>query len=202
MQFGNAAHTSPRRLKLSTVIVGVVVGFTLLGLATGCSSNKANPVASASTTTSTTKSTVTTSSPAATSAAGKPCVAVNGPLPAGAPAVDVVVGPAPTELVIKDIKVGTGADVTPGSSVTVNYIGVACSTGKVFDSSYSRGQTATFPLTRVIPGWTNGIPNMKVGGIRLLGIPSAQAYGAQSPTPLIAPDEALWFVVEVTAVAP
>ena len=87
-----------------------------------------------------------------------------------------------------------------GATVTVNYIGVSCSNGKIFDSSYSRNQPATFSLTGVIKGWTDGIPGMNVGGQRLLGIPADQAYGAQGNPPDIAPDEPLWFVVEVTEV--
>lgn len=141
--------------------------------------------------------------PSTTEAAGggtataKPCVAVADPLPAGAPAVPVKVGPPPTSLVKEDLKPGTGATVGAGDTVTVNYIGVACSTGKVFDSSYARNQPATFPLSGVIKGWTDGIPGMKVGGQRLLGIPASQAYGAKGSPPNIGPDEPLWFVVEV-----
>ena len=93
----------------------------------------------------------------------------------------VQVGPPPTTLVKQDLKEGTGAVVAAGDTVTVNYIGVACSTGKIFDSSYSRGQPATFGLGQVIKGWTDGIPGMKVGGQRLLGIPADQAYGAAEP---------------------
>ena len=146
----------------------------------------------------------TTTAAAAESAAGKPCVATSDPLPAGAPQVPVEVGPPPAALVSKDLVVGTGAEVHAGDTVTVNYIGVACSTGKIFDSSYkaSPAKPVTFPLTSVIPGWTQGIPGMKVGGQRLLGIPGDLAYGAQSPTPDIAPDETLWFVVDLTATAP
>jgi peptidylprolyl isomerase len=145
----------------------------------------------------------TTTSTTLESAAGKPCVAVSDPLPAGAPDVAIQVGPAPTTLVTQDLKVGTGADVTAGEMVTVNYIGVACSTGKIFDSSYKTGQPAPIPLSLngVIKGWTNGIPGMKVGGQRLLGIPADQAYGA-NPPPGISPGEALWFVVEVTDAQP
>src|SRR3954471_18427777 len=88
----------------------------------------------------------TTPAPAGTSAAGKPCVAVADPLPAGAPAVPVKVGPPPTQLVKEDLKEGTGATVGAKDTVTVNYIGVSCSTGKIFDSSYGRGQPATFGL--------------------------------------------------------
>lgn len=139
----------------------------------------------------------TVSTPAAPgSAAGKPCVKTADPLPAGAPEVPVKEGPPPEKLIMEDISPGTGAVVEPGSTITVNYIGVSCSTGKIFDFSYGK-QPATFPLSGVIPGWTQGIPGMKVGGKRLLGIPSALAYGPQGSGSDIGPDEPLWFVVEV-----
>ena len=146
--------------------------------------------------------TTTTAPPAAGSAAGKPCVPVADPLPPGAPAVPVKEGPPPTELVKEDLRVGGGAPVEANSTVTVNYIGVSCSTGKIFDSSYSRNQPATFPLGQVIKGWQDGMPGMAVGGQRLLGIPSAQAYGPEGRPPTIAGDETLWFVVEVMDAKP
>jgi peptidylprolyl isomerase len=125
-------------------------------------------------------------------------VAVADPLPAGAPAVPVKVGPPPTQLVIEDITPGTGAEVTASSTVVADYVGVSCSTGKVFDSSYSRGQPAPFALSEVIPGWQKGLPGMKVGGTRLLGIPAELAYGSSPPAGSgIAPDEPLWFVVQL-----
>ena len=133
--------------------------------------------------------------------APKTCVAVADPLPAGAPNVPVKVGPAPTTLVIEDLKPGTGADVKATSSVTVDYIGVACSTGKIFDSSYAAGKPVTFPLNQVIPGWSQGLVGMKAGGLRLLGIPSDLAYGAQGKGADIGPNEALWFVVDMKSVA-
>jgi hypothetical protein len=142
-------------------------------------------------------STTTAPAAAAGDASGKPCVPLADPLPAGAPDVPVKVGPPPTQLLTEDLKAGTGATVGPNDTVTVNYIGVSCSTGKIFDSSYSRNQPATFPLSGVIKGWTDGIPNMKVGGQRLLGIPPDQGYGASGQPPTIAPNETLWFVVEV-----
>jgi peptidylprolyl isomerase len=148
-------------------------------------------------------STTTASATVSTAAAAAaPCVAVADPLPEGAPEVPVKVGPAPTTLVKEDLVVGTGTEVPAGASVTVNYIGVACSTGKIFDSSYSTGEPATLSLAGVIKGWTDGIPGMKVGGRRLLGIPADQAYGADGRAPTIGPNEALWFVVEVVAVQP
>ena len=136
------------------------------------------------------------------SAAGKPCMPVADPLPPGAPSVPVKVGPPPTRLIIEDLKEGTGATVSPTDTVTVNYIGVSCSSGKIFDSSYSRSAPATFPLNGVIKGWTDGIPNMKVGGQRLLGIPPEQAYGEQGRPPTIGMNETLWFVVEMVEIKP
>jgi peptidylprolyl isomerase len=127
----------------------------------------------------------------------KGCVAVSDPLPKGAPTVPVKTGPPPTKLVKEDLKKGDGAVVKPGATVTVDYIGVACSTGKIFDSSYKTGTPATFSLSEVIKGWTEGIPGMKVGGRRLLGIPADLAYGATGSPPTIGPNEALWFVVSV-----
>ena len=139
-----------------------------------------------------------TSSDTPASAKGKPCVAVSDPLPAGAPEVPVKVGAPPTELVIEDLTPGTGAAATASSTVVADYIGVSCSTGTIFDSSYASGQPATFPLSNVIPGWQQGLPGMKVGGTRLLGIPAELAYGSTPPPGSgIAPDETLWFVVEL-----
>jgi peptidylprolyl isomerase len=146
-------------------------------------------------------STTTTLGPTTTalpSAAGKPCVAVADPLPKGSPAVPVKVGPPPTQLVKQDLKVGTGAVVAPGATIGADYIGVACSTGKIFDSSYSRSQPITAPLSQTVHGWQQGIPGMRVGGTRLLGLPPALAYGSTSPPNSgIAPNETLWFVVQV-----
>ena len=135
--------------------------------------------------------------------AGKPCVAVSDPLPPGAPAVPMVVGPPPTALVVNDLVVGTGPAVAPSATVTVDYIGVSCSNGKIFDSSYERGQPATFSLDQVIDGWSQGLVGMQVGGRRLLGIPPRLGYGSQgAPQGGIAPDETLWFVVELKAIGP
>jgi peptidylprolyl isomerase len=127
------------------------------------------------------------------------CVAMNDDAPVGAPYVPVHVGPAPTTLVTDELRVGTGDAVAPGDSITVNYIGVNCADGKIFDSSYSRNQPASFSLDQVIPGWQQGIPGMQVGGQRLLGIPPDLAYGAAG-RPGIPPNATLWFVVELVSI--
>ncbi len=185
-----------RVITLGVAIIGVAFVIVLI-------SRLSDDGSGTTSNTSTTLGPTATTAPAATgSAAGKPCVPVSDPLPPGAPEIPVDVGPPPAALVTKDVTVGTGADVPAGSSVTVNYIGVACSTGTIFDFSYGK-EPITFSLTGVIKGWTDGIPGMKVGGKRVLGIPAAQAYGAQgNPRAGIAPDEPLWFVVEVLEVKP
>ena len=195
-QLAAAAAAARRRAIRRRAIAGgtlvaaviVVVAFALFG---GGEKKKTTVATSGTTTTAEGAS-------AAPSAAGKPCVAVSDPLPAGAPNVPVPVGPPPAQLVKQDLKVGTGAEVNaPNATVTVQYIGVACSTGKIFDSSWKRGQPTSFPLTGVIKGWQDGMQGMKVGGERLLGIPPAQAYGTQGAAPDIAPDETLWFVIDL-----
>jgi peptidylprolyl isomerase len=93
------------------------------------------------------------------------------------PEVDRPEGPAPTELDILDIVVGTGAEAVPGARVIVHYVGVEYETGEQFDSSWDRGETIEFPLQGLIQGWQDGIPGMKVGGRRQLTIPPEHAYG-------------------------
>lgn len=85
------------------------------------------------------------------------------------------------ELQSTDLKEGTGEAVTPGATITAHYTGAVAATGVVFQSSYDAGQPATFGLAAVIAGWTEGVPGMKVGGIRRLLIPAEKAYGANPP---------------------
>ena len=104
-----------------------------------------------------------------------------------------------TELVTEDLVVGDGEEVPAGATVTVHYAGVLLD-GTEFDASFG-GQPATFPLANVIPGWTEGIPGMKVGGRRLLVIPSDLAYGAEGFPPVIPADAPLVFVVDLLEIA-
>ncbi|GAA2053816.1 FKBP-type peptidyl-prolyl cis-trans isomerase [Williamsia deligens] len=94
------------------------------------------------------------------------------------PEVDFPEGPAPTELVTEDIVVGDGEEAVPHGMVDVHYVGVEYETGEEFDSSWDRGQSANFPLDRLIVGWQEGIPGMKTGGRRKLIVPPEKAYGA------------------------
>ncbi len=106
-----------------------------------------------------------------------------------------------TELVIVDDVVGTGEAVKPGDTVTVHYTGASASTGKVFDSSWSRGEPISFGLDQVIAGWGTGLVGMKEGGRRTLVIPGDQAYGANPPPGSgIAPNETLVFTVDLISI--
>lgn len=99
-----------------------------------------------------------------------------------------------------DIKAGDGKSPASASSkVTVHYSGWL-KDGKLFDSSVTRGTPATFALNGVIRGWTEGLANMKVGGIRRLEIPYALAYG-EPGRPGIPAKADLIFEVELLAVA-
>jgi FKBP-type peptidyl-prolyl cis-trans isomerase FkpA len=95
-------------------------------------------------------------------------------------------------LVLKD---GTGQTPTAQNSVTVNYRGTLIS-GKEFDSS----KGITFPLNRVIPGWTEGLQLMKEGAEYRLFIPSELAYGERGAGGTIGPNETLVFDVELLEV--
>jgi peptidylprolyl isomerase len=192
-----ARNTATTKTLTAAVLVVMLVGLLGLGfLVVNRTSTTSSVAASPST------SGASSDAQAAPSVAGEPCVATSDPLPAGAPPVDVEVGPPPTQLVVKDLKEGTGATVASTDTVTVNYIVQACSTGKILDSSYDSGSPATISLGQVIPGVAAGVTGMKVGGQRLIGIPSDQAYGPTGNPPTIAPDESIWFVVEVTAITP
>lgn len=98
----------------------------------------------------------------------------------------------------KVLEEGKGATPEDGKSVEVNYKGTLID-GKVFDSSYDRGQSATFPVNGVIPGFTEGLKLMKEGGKTIFYIPSALAYGENGP-PTIGSNQTLIFEVELIKV--
>ena len=147
----------------------------------------------------------TTIAGSATTLAGATTTAV-AKLPAAIakkPEFSVGTGTAPSKLVIKDLVVGTGAEVKAGSNVAVNYVGKAWSTGAEFDSSWSRNQT--FDVTNVgqaavIQGWNDGLIGMKQGGRRELTIPADLAYGA-SGNGGIKGGETLVFVIDAVTVS-
>lgn len=91
---------------------------------------------------------------------------------------------------------GTGAKPTAEDTVTVHYKGTLLN-GDTFDSSYDRGEPATFQLNQVIPGWTEGVQLMTVGSKYEFVIPAALAYGEQGAGGKIGPNQVLKFDVEL-----
>ncbi|MDA9793380.1 FKBP-type peptidyl-prolyl cis-trans isomerase [Bacteriovoracaceae bacterium] len=94
---------------------------------------------------------------------------------------------------------GNGKTPTLTDTVEVHYEGTLID-GTVFDSSYQRGETISFPVNGVIPGWTEALQLMKEGDIWDLGIPSDIAYGAQGAGQMITPNSTLRFKVELIKV--
>lgn len=99
-------------------------------------------------------------------------------------------------IVITTLKEGAGASPKPADMVKVHYRGTLTD-GKEFDSSYKRGQPATFALNRVIPCWTEGVQTMKVGGKVKLLCPSNLAYGSRGVPGVIPANASLVFEVEL-----
>ena len=92
-----------------------------------------------------------------------------------------------------------GEKATPNDSVTVNYRGWL-DDGTEFDSSYERGAPISFPLGGVIPGWTEGMQLIGVGGMIELTIPAELGYGHQGAGAAVPPNATLHFIVELISV--
>lgn len=107
---------------------------------------------------------------------------------------------SPSGLQYKIERVGTGISPTENDEVEVHYKGTLVD-GRVFDSSYDRGETITFPLKGVIKGWTEGLQHAKEGGKIMLYIPSDLAYGdTTSPSKIIEGGSTLIFEIELIKV--
>lgn len=103
----------------------------------------------------------------------------------------------PSGLIYSEVKAGKGEHPTAEQTVSVHYTG-RLSDGSIFDSSVMRGQPAQFPLSGVIPCWTEGVAMMRVGGKAELVCPAEIAYGDTPPRQSsIPPGAALAFEVEL-----
>jgi len=94
------------------------------------------------------------------------------------------------------VEMGDGPKPSKEDKVKVNYEG-RTTDGEIFDSSYERGKPAEFPLTRVIPGWTEILQEMPVGSTFIATIPPQLAYGERGSPPNIGPNEVLIFKIEL-----
>lgn len=117
-----------------------------------------------------------------------------------APVIHPGTTPAPEELVGADLVVGTGDLAASSATVRIQYVGALYRDGETFDTSWGRG-AATFPLAQVIPGFSQGIAGMRVGGRRELVIPSHLGYGKAGAPPVIPPDATLVFVIDLLGIA-
>ena len=142
--------------------------------------------------------TVTESNPANPSAPASPAGKVSKDLKQK-PEIPKPSGSPPVKLESEDIVEGKGEKVKDGDRVSVQYVGVAFSTGEEFDASWERGEPFEFTLGNgeVIAGWDQGVVGMRVGGRRQLTIPPELAYGANGSPPAIGPNEALVFVIDL-----
>ena len=102
-------------------------------------------------------------------------------------------------MVYRSLRDGSGKSPTASSTVEVNYRGTLTN-GKEFDSSYKRKQSISFPLSGVIPCWTEGVQKMKVGGKAKLVCPPELAYGPAGAGSDVPPNATLIFEVELLAI--
>ena len=99
-------------------------------------------------------------------------------------------------MVYRSLKDGKGKSPSAADTVEVNYRGTLTN-GKEFDSSYKRNQSISFPLSQVIPCWTEGVQKMKVGGKAKLICPPDLAYGSRGAGSDVPPNATLIFEVEL-----
>ncbi|MBW2540859.1 MAG: FKBP-type peptidyl-prolyl cis-trans isomerase [Deltaproteobacteria bacterium] len=119
------------------------------------------------------------------------------------------------ELGIEDLAIGAGPECRhPSQIVTIHYRGILLD-GRVFDSSYQRGEPIVASLDSLIPGWQQGMPGMRVGGRRRLTVPASLAYSGMAALQvakpfepeeraevLIQPESTLVFEIELLAITP
>jgi FKBP-type peptidyl-prolyl cis-trans isomerase FkpA len=105
----------------------------------------------------------------------------------------------PSGLIFRSLKDGAGASPAASDKVKVHYRGTFPD-GREFDSSYKRGEPIEFPLSGVIPCWTEGVQRIKVGGKAKLTCPPQIAYGQRGAGGVIPPNATLQFEVELLGI--
>lgn len=105
----------------------------------------------------------------------------------------------PSGVTVTHLKRGTGASPKASDTVTVHYRGTL-ENGTEFDSSFARNKPISFPLSRVIPCWTQGVQTLKVGGKAKLVCPADTAYGKRGMPGTIPPNSTLHFEVELLGI--
>ncbi len=117
----------------------------------------------------------------------------------GAPTITIPSGEPPAELQIATLILGDGPVVADGATVTVHYTGMNWQTGEVFDSSWERGEPASFPTSGVIEGFRQALVGQTVGSQVIAVIPPDLGYGPQGGTPdgSIGAEDTIVFVVDI-----
>ncbi|MDQ1748068.1 MAG: FKBP-type peptidyl-prolyl cis-trans isomerase FkpA [Frankiaceae bacterium] len=198
-----------RRRRRNTIIgatvgtLAVIGGLVFLLLYVVLGGNDKSKV-NANATPSTPPSVSPTATPSTPPSPTGPCAPIKPNPPAkGQPTIPPVNGPRPATLKVKDVKIGKGKVAKAGSSLSVSYIGVSCSTGQVFDATYKDGgkpfTVSPLGTAGVIAGWNQGLIGVRAGGVRELIIPPSLGYGPNGSGP-IAPNETLIFLVTVESV--
>ena len=119
----------------------------------------------------------------------------------GTPTVTIPHGDPPTTLKLAELKTGSGAKVKNGDDVVVHYVGVNWNTKVIFDSSWAKGQPATFNSAAVIKGFTAALVGHRVGSQVIVIIPPDQGYGSAGSPPNIGGKDTLVFVVDILGIA-
>ncbi len=151
--------------------------------------------------------------PSAAAARECPVKAVSGPAPAGVsadlatkPTVPANSAPAPTDITVADLVVGTGPEATTLAKVEAKYVGALYTDGTEFDSSWKTSPDTTIPFnvcaTGTIPGFSVAPTCLKVGGRRVVTIPDMYGYGAEGSPPKIPGNATLVFVIDLVKVTP
>jgi FKBP-type peptidyl-prolyl cis-trans isomerase len=201
------ARAKRRNTVLGAVLgtVAVIVVLVIIGVSVfGGSNNRKTGVKAGATPTA---SVPVSPSPTPAAPAPKKCAKISpDPTAKGQPSVPQVTGKVSNKLVTHDVKVGHGPAAKSGGTVNVFYIGVSCTTGKVFDASYLHQPLKPFPVTplgqaSVIAGWNQGLIGIRAGGVRELVIPAKLAYQDQPASAPTGANDTLIFLVTAKSVS-